>query len=158
MSSVGVTGHQMIPPEALAFVEKGIAGVLDNSAKPIIGVSSLAAGADQLFADALCDVGGQLHVVVPCRGYEETFSEQADLDRFLGFLMRAEIVETLDHPRPSEQAFLEAGRRVVDLSDVLIAVWDGKQAKGKGGTADIVGYARECDREVIVVWPTGVTR
>jgi hypothetical protein len=46
----------------------------------------------------------------------------------------------------------------VDLSDLLIAVWDGKEAKGKGGTADIVRYARERDTEVVVLWPPGGSR
>jgi len=36
-----------------------------------------------------------------------------------------------------EDAYMAAGRRVVDLSDVMIAVWNAKPAKGKGGTADI---------------------
>src|SRR5271165_2228772 len=36
-----------------------------------------------------------------------------------------------------EDAYMAAGRRVVDLSDVMIAVWIAKPAKGKGGTADI---------------------
>lgn len=102
--------------------------------------------------------GGKLYIVVPCHGYEETFSDQANLDCFLDLLKKADNVETLDYPEPSEEAFLEAGCRIVDLSELLIAVWDGKVAKGKGGTADIVGYAREHGREVVVLWPAGVTR
>lgn len=158
MTTIGVTGHQDIPSEALAFVEKGIADVISRSGEQPLGVSSLAAGADQLFADILLKAGGQLHVVVPCRGYEKTFSEQTNLDCFLDLLQKADIIETLDNPAPSEEAFLEAGHRVVDLSQLLIAVWDGKVAKGKGGTADIIDYARERGREVVILWPAGVTR
>ena len=29
---------------------------------------------------------------------------------------------------------------VVDLTDIVLAVWDGQPAKGKGGTADVVAY------------------
>ena len=158
VTTIGVTGHQDIPSEALAFVKKGIADVISRSSNPLIGVSSLAAGADQLFADTLLRSGGQLHIVVPCRGYERTFSEQANLDYFLNLLKKADVVEALDYPGPSEEAFLEAGHRVVDLSDLLIAVWDGRIAKGKGGTADVVGYAREHGREIVILWPAGVTR
>lgn len=53
---------------------------------------------------------------------------------------------------------MEAGRRVVNLSDLLIAVWDGEVAKGKGGTVDIVCYARERGRNVVILWPAGISR
>jgi hypothetical protein len=84
-----------------------------------------------------------LHAVIPCYGYEGTFASQDDLRHFLALRKSAAILETLNYPEPSEEAFLAAGHRVVELSDLLIAVWDGKVARGKGGTADIVGYARE---------------
>lgn len=158
VTTIGVTGHQIIPSEAFAFVKKGIADVVSRSDDPLVGVSSLAAGADQLFAGTLLEAGGRLHVVVPCRGYEETFSDKTHLDCFVNFLKRADIVETLDYPEPSEEAFLEAGHRVVDLSDLLVAVWDGRAAKGKGGTADVVGYAREHGRKAVILWPAGVVR
>lgn len=158
MTTIGVTGHQNIPSEALTFVKKGIADVISRSGKQPIGVSSLAAGADQLFANTLLKAGGLLHVVVPCHDYEKTFSEQTNLDCFIDLLKKADIVETLDNPAPSEEAFLEAGHRVVDLSDLLIAVWDGKAAKGKGGSADVVDYAREHGREIVILWPAGLIR
>ena len=40
-----------------------------------------------------------------------------------------------------EDCYLAAGHRVVELSDLMLAVWDGSPAKGKGGTADVVAYA-----------------
>ena len=36
---------------------------------------------------------------------------------------------------------LQQASRVVELSDIVLAVWNGKPAKGKGGTADVVAYA-----------------
>ncbi|MCA1708813.1 MAG: hypothetical protein LC808_38260, partial [Actinobacteria bacterium] len=59
---------------------------------------------------------------------------------------------------PSEDAFFAAGRRVVDLSDVVVAVWDGMEAKGKGGTGDVVTYARDNGIPVVVAWPKGMSR
>jgi hypothetical protein len=32
---------------------------------------------------------------------------------------------------------------VADQCDALVAVWDGQPARGRGGTADIVAYARK---------------
>lgn len=69
----------------------------------------LAAGAGQLFAKALLGAGGRLHVILPCYGYEKTFSKQTDLDCLLALLQKADTIETLDNSFPSEDAFLEAG-------------------------------------------------
>ena len=128
---VGVTGHQSIPPKIVAFIEAGIKQALRDNAADLVGVSSLAAGADQLFSA------------------REEYRE---------LLVLAAVIEQLDHNSPSEEAFLDAGQHVVDRSDRLIAVWDGDDAQGKGGTGDVVRYARERGIEVIVVWPEGVKR
>ena len=43
-------------------------------------------------------------------------------------------------------------RGSTDACEILLAVWDGKPAAGLGCTADVVAYARERDRHVMVVW------
>jgi len=155
---IGLTGHQNIPSQALEYVTRGIADVLDRLKDELVGVSSLAAGADQLFASLVLERGGSLQLVIPCRRYEETFPDPEDLTNFRTLLERAVSVETLSFDEPSEEAYLAAGCRVVDLSDVLLAIWDGQPARGKGGTGDIVEYARSRATRLEIVWPKGITR
>jgi hypothetical protein len=45
---------------------------------------------------------------------------------------------------------------LVEECEQLLTIWDGLPAKGEGGTADIVAYARKRGRRVIVIWPPGV--
>ena len=52
-----------------------------------------------------------------------------------------------------EKSYLEAGKRLVNESDTLVAVWDGKTAKGPGGTGDIVAYALKSGKKVIHINP-----
>ncbi|MFH9861330.1 hypothetical protein [Streptomyces sp. NPDC017202] len=40
----------------------------------------------------------------------------------------------------------------------LLAVWDGKPARGYGGTADVVAYAERTGVAVRVLWPDGASR
>ena len=155
---IGVSGHQNIPRDAVGFVAEGVAHVLDRARGILTGVSSLAVGADQLFAQKVLERGGQLLVVLPCANYEKTFANPEDLKKFRMLLRQASTVEQLADGEPSEEAFLKAGQRVVDLADILIAVWDGMPAKGKGGTADIVAYAKQRQIPVEIVWPAGVLR
>lgn len=158
MTVLGCTGHQTIPPTAAKHVEDGLTELAQAHADGhLVGVCSLAKGADQMFAEAVLSAGGRLQVVVPSEQYESTFDEY-DLVSYISLLSRADDVEHLGFDLPSEDAFLSAGRRVAELCDLLVAVWDGTAARGRGGTADVVAHARELGRQVEIVWPEGVTR
>jgi hypothetical protein len=60
---------------------------------------------------------------------------------------------TLAFASPSEQAFWTAGRQIVDGSDLLIAIWDGQEARGLGGTGDVVSYALDAGHAVLHIDP-----
>jgi len=155
---VGITGHQNIPRHAAGLVRTMLQQFLVEQPDPLTCVTSLAGGADQMCAALVLKRGGSLHAVVPCAGYEKSFGTARAAQRFRTLLAQSSAVETLPFPEPSEEAFLAAGRRVVDLSDLLIAVWDGRPSRGMGGTADIVAYARHLSVKVTVIWPQGLSR
>lgn len=137
---VGITGHQQLDaPEAWPWVAGVLRAELANVAPPLVGVTSLAVGADQLLARLVLERGGTIHAVLPFANIERSFSAE-HVPAYRELTKRA-TVEVLDTPGTDEDAYLAAGRRVVDLSDIVLAVWDGRPAKGKGGTADVVAYA-----------------
>jgi hypothetical protein len=158
VTALGVTGHQTVPPAARDFVAAALRDLLRDVESPVAAFTSLAAGADQLVAKELVRAGGRLHVIVPSRHYEQTFTADDDLACFRSLLEAADAVTELDYAEPSEEAFLAAGKSVVDNCDRLIAVWDGKPARGLGGTADVVMYARAAGKAVSIVWPDGMDR
>lgn len=157
MTRIGASGHQNLPNEAVDYVTSRIRELLERHPTDLIGVCSLAAGADQLFARTVLQAGGRLHIVIPCVQYRTTFSPN-EAKAYDELLAAASSSEMLPFEVPSEVAFLAAGQRVVDLAELLIAVWDGRPAQGAGGTGDIVSYAGDQDVEVAVVWPKGVSR
>jgi len=152
---LGVSGHQDIPAAAKGAIIDALRERVKAAPAPV-GVCSLAAGADQLFAQEILDHGGHLRVIVPCSGYEAAFEHPQEREDYNRLLARADETVELTYARPSEAAFFAAGRRVVEECEQLLAIWDGLPAKGKGGTADVVAYARERGRSVIVIWPPGV--
>lgn len=156
MTRIGIAGHQNLPDAALVFVTAGIRACLVEH-DDVIGYSCLAAGADQLFAAEVLTAGGRLHVVIPCAGYLTTLTG-ADAAEYRRLLAAADERTELAFPAPSETAYDAAGRTVAELSDVLIAVWDGEPARGLGGTGDVVAHARALGREVRVIWPPGLSR
>ena len=139
---VGITGHQRLgEPAVWGWVRREFERLVSSFGPPLVGVTSLAVGADQLFAEAVLRGGGSLEVVVPFDGYELTFAEGDERQAYNRLLRRALRREVLEKRGSDEDAYLAAGQRVVDRSELLIAVWDGLPATGLGGTADVVRYA-----------------
>jgi hypothetical protein len=158
VTRVGITGHQDLSSNCAQLVRRHIADELDALAPPIVGHSSLAAGADQVFAEAVLEQGWQLLALLPSENYEASFTDPAALVRFRALLSRAVTTTRLSHGQPSEEAYWEAGQEIVNQTDVLLAVWDGRPAGGLGGTADVVAYARARGKSVKVIWPVGCRR
>jgi hypothetical protein len=154
---VGVTGHQRLSAGTRTLVKAAIEEGLAQLDSPP-GVCSLATGADQIFAEAILKAGQPLEVVIPCAGYERTFTTSAAAETYHRLLSQATSVVRLPFVEPSEDAFFAAGRAVVERCTVLMAVWDGEPAAGLGGTADVVAYARRVGREVRIIWPIGASR
>lgn len=141
MMRVGITGHQQLETSsAWTWVENMLRIELKSLTHPLVGITSLAIGADQMFARLILEEGGVIHAVLPFKDIERSFSAQ-DIPAYRDLLARATF-EVLHVPGLDEDAYLAAGYRVVDLSDIMITVWNGKPAKGKGGTADIVAYSK----------------
>jgi hypothetical protein len=140
MMRVGITGHQRLEdPEAWAWVARVMREEVGRLAPPLVCVTSLAIGADQLLARLVLETGGTIHAVLPFADIERSFSPE-NLPAYHELVEQATI-EVLDTKGTDEDAYLAAGQRVVQLSDIVLAVWNGKPARGKGGTSDVVAYA-----------------
>lgn len=156
MTQLAITGHRGLSDELEAEVDRMIrATVAEN--RDVVGVSCLADGADAVFAQAVLDAGGSLIAVLPAAEYRDSLPEEYRpvYDRLLA---RAGKVVQLPFVTPDPQAYMEAGKRMVDESDTLLAVWDGLPGRGHGGTADVVAYARSRGVPVTVLWPEGAIR
>jgi hypothetical protein len=151
---VGITGHQRLArPGGWGWVSTQIDLVLSQTTKPLVGVTCLAIGADQLFAERVLYHGGALCVVVPFEGYEASFHSASDRDAYLRLVSIASYKKLLRGCGSAEQSYMKAGKMVVDLSDLVLAVWDGEPAAGLGGTADVVEFAIERGKPLIHLNP-----
>ena len=161
---VGVTGHrhEALPPEcvarlpgqirdALQLLTRGAAAVHDRERNCFaageprwVFVSALADGTDQIAAEAALELGFVLQAVLPFErdDYRKDFNGGAAAVRFDALIAKAEYVLELPGSRAHEpESYMMAGRATVAHCDVLIAVWDGLPARGRGGTAEVVELA-----------------
>ncbi|MBR0673387.1 type 1 periplasmic-binding domain-containing protein [Neoroseomonas soli] len=113
-------------------------------------ISPLADGADRLVAEEALRQGCELDVVLPFAqdAYEQTFGPGA-VNAFRALRQEAraagggERVLVLDGAGGSHrrQSYRAVGRFIVRNCDLLIAIWDGEPAAGRGGTGDVVHAA-----------------
>ena len=139
---IGITGHQNIgDPNTTLWVRDQLNKYLDLF-HPTLGLSALAIGTDQIFAELCLEKKIPLQAVIPCKYYSKTFSASS-LNQYHQLLSQSLPAVQMKHTQPSEEAFWSASCHIVNKSDVLLAVWNAKPAKGFGGTADVVEYARQ---------------
>ena len=157
MTRVGVTGHRDLGAPTRRLVTMAVAAAL-TAHRPVHGISALAEGADQIFAEQVLVADGDLTAVIPSAGYTATFATAAGAASFRRLRARATEVVALPFPGPSDEAYWAAGCEIVRRCDLLLAVWDGGPSGGLGGTADVVAFARERGVRTTVVWPAGARR
>jgi hypothetical protein len=114
-------------------------------------ISPLAEGTDRLVAEEAVRLGFRLEVVLTFtqKDYETDFdpASRAEFEALLaqsGDRDGPPCVVALDGARGAaeDRSYEAAGRMVVRNCDLLIAIWDGEPAKGRGGIAEIVHFAQ----------------
>jgi hypothetical protein len=160
---VGITGHRPNRMHVgvarvrqrllttLTALKRGARANSRNSPK-LVAISPLAEGSDRLFAEAALSLGFEVHALLPMSGreYETTFGEVDQLPNYKELLSRASTVTELPGTLNDSTAAYEAvGQAIVDAAQLLIAVWDGKPAAGRGGTPEIMEYALSIGRPII---------
>jgi hypothetical protein len=152
--NIGITGHQKLKDSSLwSWVDIKFDELLSQNTQSLVGLSSLAIGADQLFAKSVLKNGGSLYAIIPFEDYELKFSEGTHREGYIRLLSKASQIEVLERKESDEISYFNAGKKLVDLSDVLFAVWDGKPAAGLGGTGDVVEYAIQTNKKIFHLNP-----
>jgi hypothetical protein len=155
---LGVTGHRSLTHEDDIRLAVNVAidqALLTGPAGTALSVvSALAEGADRLVVrECLRRPGATLAAVLPLPidEYGRDFVTAGSLQDFTDLLAVAATVEIAEEMPTREHAYERAGRLMVEDSDAVIAVWDGRPAAGRGGTADVVAYAQARHVPVFVV-------
>lgn len=163
---VGITGHRTLGQADAAKLDTVLGAILDDVARTFTKfaqndmveslyagsqallrfVSPLAEGADRIGARLAIDRGWRLTAPLPFPQaiYEDDFpGSVAEFRALLDVARRDNQIVELDGTRKDvELAYRTVGHFVLRNSDLLIAIWDGADARGIGGTARIVEAAR----------------
>lgn len=119
-------------------------------------IVSLAEGADRLIMAGALSRAWPVTAVLPFERDEFAcdFESAASQQEYEGMLHRAERVIALPGVRGATAgdgaAYAAANQVMLDQADLVLTVWDGKPARGPGGTAEVVAQARA--RALPVIW------
>jgi ABC-type multidrug transport system fused ATPase/permease subunit len=134
-------------------------------------LTAIAEGADRIVAKTVLEIeNSTIEVVLPLSKEDylqdfKTSESKLEFEKLLGLDYNPVRLrnQNLNDQYASEdihekrnQSYLNAGKYIVDRCDVLLAIWDGEPARGRGGTAEIVNYARENDRPIIIISTTNI--
>ena len=158
MINIGVTGHRKIA--ASDELRQGIVSVLTRIRKlypqeKINLISALAEGADCLVAEVVLQASDSQLIVplpFPVEKYLHEFSSEKSRALFLNLFSRASQIIEFPAAASKEDAYMAVGAYVVDYCDFLIALWDGKKARGVGGTGMVVELARQKKRPLAWIY------
>ena len=161
--AIGTTGHRALPVDMALIlnIDISLRGLLEHHDRIEI-ISPLAEGADRLLTRQLMELveSCDLTVLLPMDmdDYLDDFESEGSRLEFRSLMQRARVVEVVKMPefegdalegeiRPV--AYEACGHQMVDRCHILIALWDGRSARGRGGTGEVVEYAREMGRPIL---------
>ena len=157
MTRIAISGHRSLPADTTELIDQAIRAALSGLLPDVTGISCLADGSDQLFARAVTDLGGSLEVIIPATQYRDGLPDGARPE-YDSLITQAQTVRQLPFTESNSESHMAASTAMIDTADMLYAVWDGRPARGYGGTADVVAYARQHGIPVQVIWPDGAQR
>ena len=171
-------GHRVDEPGAASprFPEERVEAVKERIKERLLdtcsrfGYSSAASGADILFLEAMQSIGGRTYIVLPCdeaQFLQESVASSGEhwVERFQAVKAAATEVIVSSHERlnlgsvaydfSNELLYGLANMRAKQFGTELVhlAVWNGRDATRRGGTADILKRWRTRTSDVIILRP-----
>jgi len=143
---IGITGHLSLQDpdligESIRQILKSVANRFPT--KQLSFYSPVSPGADLLSARIALEHSIPLYVILPFNQDEYLLTFPAnDQKAFLQITNKAEEIIKLSDEK-QDDVYQMLGDFLVKNMDVLIAIWDGQEARGPGGTGDVVQDFRQ---------------
>lgn len=161
--NVAITGHRpnRMPERHWERVRSDLNGTFakleeQHPGRRLVLMSGLAEGADRLAAFVALGRGWKLRATLAFHRsrFEEDFPNAAAVGEFRSLLKAA---DKIDEPQrgahlglAAEDGYDSVARSLLSRADVVVAVWDGADSRGKGGTVEVIEAARKAG--IPVVW------
>lgn len=155
---IGITSHRNIPTSEVESIRLRVRDFFaqlrrDFPELPLVVLSALAEGGDQLVAQEALDAGARLIAPLPLPRelYATDFHDPQVQATFASLRARAQVIDLPLLPGNSAEGIRSAGLQrdrqygqagvfIARHCHLLLAIWDGKTSERLGGTAQVVEY------------------
>ncbi|MEO7148521.1 MAG: hypothetical protein ABIY40_01060, partial [Rhodanobacteraceae bacterium] len=156
--AIGVTSHRNLPAREIETIRARVRDFFvqlqrDFPQLPLVVMSALAEGGDQLVAQEALNIGARLIAPLPLPRdlYAQDFNESSVHAAFESLCAHADVIDlpllpnnSLDgigsHGTQRNRQYGQAGVFIARHCHLLLAIWDGKSSDKLGGTAQVVDY------------------
>lgn len=151
--TVGIIGHRDLGGQEINFFVQScchrILCELKRKYSKIRAVSAISQGADSIFAQCAVSLHIPLESVIPFEEFKSDFAGEAPHEGYNTLRNGSDFVTTVNFIKRSNRAYKKSMQWVVFKSNVVIAVWDGKQTGSTGGTWEAVLLCEELNKAMI---------
>ncbi len=149
---VGAIGHRKLDDQGGHYVQLCchiILSALKEKYLSIKAVSAIAEGADSLFAQTAISMGIQLEPVIPFKDFMSDFQKEESYERCKSFRNKSEVENRVNFSERSGIAYRKSMEWVIFKSNIIIAIWDGKEIGSMGGTWEAVSLCKKLKKNFI---------
>lgn len=150
---IGVIGHRDIGAiEKLSYIHfccYRILARLKNKYSRVIAISAISDGADSIFAQSAISLGIHLESIIPFGQFSSDFQKELPNERYRFLQSRSKYVTRTNFSVRSNLAYKKSMEWLVFKSNIIIAIWDGREEGTVGGTWEAVSLSMKMRKTMI---------
>lgn len=150
---VGVIGHRDLGgADKNAFTHfychRLLAGIKKKYAS-VVAVSAISDGADSIFAQSAITLGIALESIIPFGDFHSDFKQDLNFETYRSLRKQSQYETRTTFSRRHDLAYKKSMDWLVFKSNIVVAVWNGKEEGSTGGTWEAVSLVRKIRKSMI---------
>lgn len=151
--TIGIIGHRHLGGSDVDLYVQlcchKILSSLRSKYPKIRAISAIAQGADSIFTQTAVSLNIQLESVIPFDDFRYDFTGEVSHERYTALRKRSNLETRLNFLKRSSMAYKKSMEWIVFKSNIVIAVWDGKNVGSPGGTWEAVLLCEKLHKTMI---------
>ncbi|MEO0537546.1 MAG: hypothetical protein AAF215_27260 [Cyanobacteria bacterium P01_A01_bin.123] len=150
---VGIIGHcnlgSVEKHSYIHFYCHRLLAELKQKYSDMIAISAIADGADSIFAQCAVSLGIRLESIIPFKKFDSDFQEDTTYERYKSLRRKSKYETRVNFSERSNLAYKRSMEWLVFKSNMILAVWDGREEGTIGGTWEAVSLSRRIRKKMI---------
>jgi hypothetical protein len=110
-------------------------------------------GADSIFAEAALSLGIKLESIIPFKNFQSDFDGDFAYERYRHFRRSATNAIRTNFGKRCKLAYRKSMEWVIYSSNIILAIWDGREIGATGGTWEAVSLCKKLQKPLIHINP-----